>query len=89
MNKQKLVALLKGNLEKDLFAVAKNEVTENPRRDEITQSMFVIHKLEEFVEEMESRLLQSEGENLTEQEISSIVHESIGNVMRVLFKGII
>ena len=89
MNKQKLIALLKSNLEKDLFALAKNEVMENPRRDEITQSMFVIHKLEEFGEEMQSRLFQSEGKNLTKHEISSLIHESTGNVMRVLFKGII
>jgi hypothetical protein len=89
MGNERLKAQLRLELQKKLMEIAKKEKDENPSRDEIFQSISVIHKLEEFGEEMKAKIFAKEGKNLTQNEIYSLVQESTGKVLKVLFKGII
>lgn len=89
-NKSEIISMLKLEIERELLEVAKKEIDENPNRDNMMQSMFVIHEIESFGEKIEIKIIEEkEHYKLSEEEISSLVNESIGNVMRGLFKDII
>lgn len=91
IDKEQYLDELQQQIEEALLAEARAEVNENPHRDDIMQSQFVIYRLENFKEKFEATLLENTNNRylLSESEITDLMDESIGNVIRVMFKGLI
>lgn len=87
IEKQYVISLLKGEIEKWLCDEARKVIAENPGRDRIMQSMLVMHELESYSENVKLKIIDDKVHyGLTEKEIKLLVHMSMENVVNDLFK---
>lgn len=89
LNKEEIISTLKEGIIKGITAEAEKEFLENPTRDYITQSIFVIEVIETFSRKLELKMIEEkELYYMSEEEISKLIHECTQNVLKEFFKDI-